>query len=288
MSTDVGPRRHHHSTSKLAVLERENTSPTTKSKLIKRGRHLVPEQVKELAKFHTAARKYVEGDRNWARNALTDEMTRQIAKKALGDSGCSLDIGASVGSFAMSFSAMAPKGQHFAFEPVPASFATLSERATKRGNLTLHNAAVGAKAATMSFMVGDDTGLSGFKTTGMMLDRTGNPGTQIQVDVLAIDDLALPKVDMVKIDVEGAELEVLKGARTTFSKDRPWVVFEHTDHSLAYDENGTSGAIFDLATEMGLAVSTLDFALGELPPLDRDTFIKAAANRWFEYFALQP
>lgn len=47
------------------------------------------------------------------------------------------------------------------------------------------------------------------------------------VEVIAIDDLQLPRLDFLKIDVEGMEIEVLKGARKMIEQFRPWCWIEY-------------------------------------------------------------
>lgn len=77
---------------------------------------------------------------------------------------------------------------------------------------------------------------------------------QIEVEVCRLDDL-VPKdkiIDFIKIDVEGAELEVLEGARETIRRSRPHVLFEHAKiHNTYYDT--TPGSVYTLLHD---AVST--------------------------------
>jgi FkbM family methyltransferase len=48
-----------------------------------------------------------------------------------------------------------------------------------------------------------------------------------EVEIAAIDDLSLPRLDFLKIDVEGMEVDVLKGARRTIEVNLPWCWIEH-------------------------------------------------------------
>lgn len=65
---------------------------------------------------------------------------------------------------------------------------------------------------------------SGFRFEGM--------NTVIFRDSVAIDDLQLPKIDCMKIDVEGAELEVLYGAIKTIRRDKPKLLIEVHDNFI--------------------------------------------------------
>jgi hypothetical protein len=51
-------------------------------------------------------------------------------------------------------------------------------------------------------------------------------GASAMVDVIAIDDLKLDRLDLLKIDVEGMELEVLTGAKNTIDRNRPVMIIE--------------------------------------------------------------
>jgi FkbM family methyltransferase len=47
------------------------------------------------------------------------------------------------------------------------------------------------------------------------------------IKILTLDSLGLPRLDLLKIDVEGMELEVLSGGRATIARGRPWCWIEH-------------------------------------------------------------
>ena len=92
------------------------------------------------------------------------------------------------------------------------------------------------------------------------------------------------RIALIKIDVEGAELEVLEGGKSVISRDKPLVIFEHG--LGAADCYGTTPEdIYDLLyDECGLEVSLLDDWLQGLPYLTRAAFCDQFYGRKNYYF----
>jgi hypothetical protein len=83
-------------------------------------------------------------------------------------------------------------------------------------------------------------------------------------------DAVLPGIrpHFIKIDVEGAELEVLEGAIGTLKRAKPIVAFEHgLGGADVYDVRPED--IFDLLNGCGLEVSLMEDLLAGGPPLNR-------------------
>jgi FkbM family methyltransferase len=116
------------------------------------------------------------------------------------------DIGAHAGFFTLIASRLTgPSGRVFAFDPNPECAASIREQIELNG---LANCEVEEKA------VGDEDGQVGFRHDGA-LSRIDVEGTCV-VPIVTLDAFARshPRPDFVKIDVEGAEVAVLRGART--------------------------------------------------------------------------
>ena len=128
------------------------------------------------------------------------------------------DIGAHVGFYSLLAAILSrPGGRVFAFEPLPSNAANLRHHvALNHVAVEVMEAAVADRDADAQFEAGIDS------YTGSL----GNQGAPVRV--VTIDSLCtaakLPQPDMVKIDVEGAEALVLRGARETIRLARP-VVF---------------------------------------------------------------
>lgn len=167
-----------------------------------------------------------------ALNTLYDQQTAEIMRRTLAaDSSC-VDVGCHTGSILREMLHYAPHGTHCAFEPIPALYQYLVSTfpAVKLYNLALSNVA----GETTFQHVTSNPGYSGLKQR--RYDRPNETIEQIQVRTELLDHIVPVDVTikLMKIDVEGAELQVLEGAGETVRRCRPIVIFEHglgaTDH----------------------------------------------------------
>jgi FkbM family methyltransferase len=72
-----------------------------------------------------------------------------------------------------------------------------------------------------------------------------------------VSDLELPRVSVIKLDVDGYELEVLRGGRSTLEKFGPTIVFEHTPYTLI-EKGYRPSEMLDLLLGMGYRFASLD------------------------------
>jgi FkbM family methyltransferase len=147
-----------------------------------------------------------------------------VARHVMVDESVALDIGACLGTISLAWSHLAPAGKIVAVEPnasaIPGLRATL---ARAPGDVVLVEAGAGAMPGQMRY-VADPSGSAWGHVAGA-LDRGGAPVDTVTVDQL-VDELHLERVDLVKIDVEGFELDVLEGASATVATHRPVLVVE--------------------------------------------------------------
>jgi FkbM family methyltransferase len=205
-----------------------------------------------------------------------DRQTHEIMAKVLDRSSNCVDVGCHKGSVLMSMLRTAPKGTHFAFEPIPA----LAERLRQRfPTVQVHQIALSDTAGTTSFQhVVSEPGFSGFRRMSYVPDSA--QVTEIQVRVDSLDNVLPPDaaIALIKIDVEGAQLQVLRGAKRTILKNKPFIVFEH-GISAEKIYGIRSEEVFDyLTAECGLKVSRLDDWLRGKPSLDRASFVGSVGH----------
>jgi FkbM family methyltransferase len=195
------------------------------------------------------------------------------------DADC-IDVGANEGDVLADMVRLAPRGRHLAFEPLPQLAEALR---TRFPGVTVHEAALGDHEGRASFVhVVTRPGWSGFRERPYPAKERVET---IEVEVLRLDDVVrdglVPK--LIKIDVEGAEMGVLRGAERTLRELRPVVIFEHGLGSA--DHYGTRPEeLFGFLEDVGYRVLDLDGG----GPYTRDAFVGAFDRRERVNFLARP
>jgi FkbM family methyltransferase len=205
-----------------------------------------------------------------ARQALREEIAMSaVLASALSSDATYVDVGANRGQILREAVRVAPRGRHFAFEPIPAVAAELTR---KFPSVDCRQMALGARADTAQFChFRSLDGWSGLRRSTEITDQQGDP-EYITVKVSTLDDeLGEMQPRVVKIDVEGAELEVLEGARGLLARARPLVIFEHVAAAAALYGH-PPGAVWDLLGELGYETFSV---LGD-GPISRTAFVENA------------
>lgn len=137
-----------------------------------------------------------------------------------------VDVGAHVGYYSMIMAAgVGPEGRVQSFEPrrLNSDFLATHVRINDVSNIQLHRSCVGDRRGTVRFSHGTGTG------TGCVCAEGETSVEMIALDE-AIDAGIVEAPDLIKIDVEGAEMLVLTGAKKLLAEKRPLLVLAvHTD-----------------------------------------------------------
>ena len=139
----------------------------------------------------------------------------------LGKSGCRIetvfDVGANVGQSARKFRGAFPHARIHCFEPVDGIYRTLKDSFARDPRTHCHRLALGSSAHTGRIYLTDHA------TTSSLIQPEDARGYE-DVEVVTIDAFAaangIARIDLLKIDAEGFDLEVLKGADGMLSTQR--------------------------------------------------------------------
>jgi FkbM family methyltransferase len=202
---------------------------------------------------------YCEGDR-------VDQIIRRVVHES---SNC-IDVGCHVGSVLSLIVRLAPGGRHMALEPVPWKAARL---ARKFPGVDVKQMALGETTGEVTFQINtESSGYSGFRTSD-----SSTHIREVTVPCERLDQLVPPerKIDFLKIDVEGAELMVLRGARKLIERDRPTIVFESARSALNLYSLKPSDMYCHLVEENGYELFTPRGLLENDQPLSVEQYDRA-------------
>ena len=166
-----------------------------------------------------------------------------------------IDIGAHIGYYTLLFSKyVGPNGYVFSFEPLPGNYALLQKNILLNNLQNVHplNQAVFLRTQEIVITVPDEQPNPG---SGSMYTEKG--AKQYHVDAVSLDDYcekSAIRPDLLKIDVEGAEYDVLMGAVNTIDRCRPKLLIElhHFDGNLA------AHPVPDLLTSWGYRIQWIE------------------------------
>jgi FkbM family methyltransferase len=155
-----------------------------------------------------------------------------------------LDVGANIGIISIPTSKMAYKGKVHAFEPFKQNceYLTWNAKKNKSANIKIHNYAIGHKigSTTLSDQVINENNEYVSEKSLKKTDkvnyghiRLGKKGQKVKIKT--IDSMKFDKVDIMKVDVEGAEPLVFYGAKKTIKKFMPIIVFERNEYGVSKD-----------------------------------------------------
>lgn len=143
-----------------------------------------------------------------------------------------LDIGTNIGWVAHNLAQLSKTGLVYGFEPDPFNYDRCAENISLNNlkNLIVFPIGLGADQANLGMQVRTPSNLGGNRIT-----PSGTSSTRM-VEIKKLDDVEmvqqLSKIHLVKIDVEGYELKVLRGGEQTLKKHHPILFIELDDNNL--------------------------------------------------------
>lgn len=170
-----------------------------------------------------------------------------------------LDIGAHIGVFAVAAAKyVTGAGKVFAFEPTP-STNKLLQKTIQFNNLAnvvfARNEAIGKETGKTTFYISDTEGDNSNTLISYLDDRKIH---KLEVNVTSVDtfveEMKIDKTGFLKIDAEGAELDVMKGAIKTLQQHRPACILSiHPNPILAKGDKLED--IYDLIQQLNYSIT---------------------------------
>lgn len=194
-------------------------------------------------------------------NPKYEKKYRKTILKGLKSKKTFIDVGANVGMWSLPMSSEFEKV--ISFEPDARNMECLRENTSKKTNIEYRTEGVGisvdltiikqsVKNCGNSFVLpADELVFDGEPELGkeMTVTIASNRNKQgvdksteaMVIKVVSIDSLNLDRVDLIKIDTQGSEFPILKGATETIKKCQPWLCFElgtkHTVEANGYTDD---------------------------------------------------
>lgn len=144
------------------------------------------------------------------------------------------DVGANIGAMALQYARVAPQGRVYAFEPTDYAYERLTQNLFVNPELSSRIVPVQALMSDHPAKEHSLVAYSSWKINGRADNahplHGGSRQSTGSAPVLTIDEFCqrqqIQRVDLIKIDTDGHELQILYGARTTLAKYHPYLIFE--------------------------------------------------------------
>jgi FkbM family methyltransferase len=191
------------------------------------------------------------------KNIQYDRLTREIMKKFLKKNCNCIDVGCHKSEILNLMLKYSPEGKHYAFEPIPSLIKEIESK--YKNKATIFPYALSDSSGETTFqLVKNAPAYSGIKKRRYDI---ANPDIEeIKVEMKTLDEI-IPlneKIHFIKIDVEGGEFDVLKGAVNLLKTNKPIILFECGKGASDY-YGTTPNEIYNfISDEIGLKIYTLN------------------------------
>jgi len=218
-----------------------------------------------------------------------DYFTAKVIQKVLQPDSVAVDVGCHHGIILGIMMKYCTHGRLFAFEPLPKSYKYLVQQ-FKKPNIKIYNIALSDKQGTAKFnYVVNCPAYSGLQKREYLTSDEKVVEITVKTDLL--DNILFDeteKISLIKIDVEGAELQVLLGAKNIIKRDKPIIVFEYSLGAAKYYGTNPEDVYNLLCLESGLKISLLDLWLNGENPFSQEEFKEQYYTRKNHLFIAYP
>ncbi|MDC1292411.1 FkbM family methyltransferase [Amylibacter sp.] len=157
----------------------------------------------------------------------------KIVKLLVNSNSNTLDVGANIGTHSIILSHAATEGQVFSFEPQSLIYSLLQNNLLMNqcSNVTPYKFALAKTDNNVIAMESFSFNGEHINNGALRVDKS-NISKGDLVLTRSLDSFNFPKIDFIKLDIQGAELDTLEGAEKLISKDRPVMFIEIEEHHL--------------------------------------------------------
>jgi FkbM family methyltransferase len=214
-------------------------------------------------------------------NLKVDRLTRAVMRKILKKDSNTIDVGCHKGEILQRALRLSPAGRHAGFEPIPDLFEALREKFSGRADIYPF-ALFDSEGEGEFYIVENAPGYSSLRRRELEFGACYRPVT---VNLRKLDSFfdASRRIDFIKIDVEGSELQVLKGAAALLARDRPLLLFECGKGGYDYF-NDSPLEIYQYLSLLGYNIYTMEAWAGGRGPLPTHLFLGQFARNDNYYF----
>lgn len=162
-----------------------------------------------------------------------------------------IDVGAHIGQTAKQLKSWFPKGSIECFEPSPSSYIKLQVNTKSEPDINCHNLALGKSSGFLELIERDHSDMNSFLEVdsqgwGQFLNKTS-------VEVITLDQFFSEKeisnVSILKLDTQGYDLEVLKGANSALEEKRIELIYTEVNFAPIYKGQAEFDEIYKFLRE---------------------------------------
>lgn len=200
-------------------------------------------------------------------NGVYEEFETEIVKKIIKKGDVVIDVGANIGYYTLIFAKLVgQEGKVFAFEPEPTNFNILKKnvKINEYENVILINKAVSNKTGKMTLDL-DEINKGGHSISKNNSEKT------IEIESTKLDDYFKTydgNINFIKLDIEGAEVEAIKGMSETIEKNEEVnIMAEYNPLSLS-NLGSNSEEYFKSLMKFGFKIYDLDAGRKKMIPIN--------------------
>lgn len=175
------------------------------------------------------------------RSAVTPDVFQKQKELLNGNVNVIFDLGANYGGVTKEYKKTFPHATVYAFEPFPEMFKKLSEYTATLSDVHLSDKAISDRADKRIFFVNesvDTNSLLESQATGMRSDEQVKNKTRIEVETISLDEFcrlkSVKSIDILKMDIQGGELDALKGAASLLQEKKIGLIYTETNFIPQY------------------------------------------------------